>query len=135
MKNYYQQVTEYELAKVRLETLKEKHQVIFNQVTNCTSSLKEDVVSSTPRNDKMLNYTIECEELNESIQMQEEIIKIYEDGLKKMEELWKKLKGKKERIFKLYFVDNKSITHISMVIPCSEKTVYNYIKQIKEELQ
>lgn len=135
MKSYYQQVIEYNIEVARLDTLIEKRQLLFEKITSCTSTLKDDVVGGTRLNDKMTKYTIECKDLDESIKLQEAIVKTYEANISKMESYFKKLKGTKEKVFNLYFVEGRKPKQVARMIPCSEKNVYIYINKIKEELQ
>ncbi len=134
MKNYYCQLSELRIAETRLETLKEKKGMLETKITNTTSQLKEVVVHTNATNDNMSDYVIKCEEVNKQIEEVEEEIRVLKKGLQKMNEILKNISGIEERIFRLYYIENKSPTQISFIVPCDRRTVYRYLKKIKEKL-
>ena len=135
MKGYHDQLVELQIEEARLETLKEKKELLLSKITSCTSNLKSDVVGGTSINDKMTKYVIACEEVNKQISMQEDLIKILKDGLDKMDKLFKTLKGTQERVFYLYYKEKYSPVKISNTIPCSLRSVYYHLDKIKEVLE
>ena len=135
MKNYYVQLSELRVAETRLETLKEKKVMLEARITSTTSQLKEVTVHSNSNNDKMTEYVIECERLNKQIEEMEEEVGILRKGVKKMDDFIKNISGIEERIFRLYYIENKNPTQISFIIPCDRKTVYRYLKKLKEKYE
>jgi len=133
MKNYYQQLSELRIAETRLKTLQEKKMLLEAKVTKTTSTIKDVVAFSNSTNDKMTQYVIKCEELNKQIEELEREIKILRKGLQDMNDILKNISGIEERIFRLYFVENKTPTQISFIIPCDRSTVYRHIKDIKRK--
>ena len=49
-----------------------------------------------------------------------------------MEEILKHISGIEERIFRLYYIENKNPTQISFIIPCARDTVYRYLRKINK---
>ena len=133
MKNYYQQLSELRIAEERLCTLQDKRKMLEKNITNITSQLKDVITSGGVPSDKMANYVIKCEEIDKQIEEVEEEIKILKKGLQKMDEILKHISGIEERIFRLYFIENKTPTQISFIVPCGIATVYRYIKEIKRK--
>lgn len=135
MKNYYVQLSELRVAETRLETLKEKKVMLEARITSTTSKLQEVTVHTNSNNDKMTEYTIECERLNKQIAEMEEEVEILRKGVKKMDDFIKNISGIEERIFRLYYIENKNPTQISFIIPCDRKTVYRYLKKLNEKYE
>lgn len=134
MKNYYTQLGELRIAEARLTTLLEKKELLEAKATKTTSAIKEVVVFSGSNSDKMTSYVIECEELNKKIEETTKEINILKKGLRQMEEILKNISGIEEKVFRLYYIENKNPTQISFIIPCDRRTVYRYIKKIKQKL-
>ena len=133
MKNYYQQLSELRIAETRLETLKEKKGMLEAKITNTTSKLQEVSIHTNSVNDKMTEYTIKCEEVNKQIEEVEKEIEVLKKGLSKMENILKNISGIEEKIFRLYYIENKTPTQISFIVPCGIATVYRYIREIKKK--
>lgn len=133
MKSYYQQLSELRIAETRLNTLNEKKAMIEAKITKVTSTAKEIMTSGGVQSDKMTDYVIKCEEINKQIEEVEEEIEILKKGLHKMDEILKHVSGIEERVFRLYFMENKTPTQISFIVPCGIATVYRYIKEIKRK--
>lgn len=133
MKSYYQQLSELRIAETRLDTLNEKKAMLEAKITKVTSTSKEIVTSGGVQSDKMTDYVIRCEEINKQIEEVEEEIEILKKGLHKMDEILKHVSGIEERVFRLYFMENKTPTQISYIVPCGIATVYRYIKEIKRK--
>lgn len=134
MKNYYTQLSELRIAETRLETLKEKKGMLETKITNTTSQLKDVVVHTNATNDNMSDYVIKCEEVNKQIEEVEAEIRVLKKGLQRMDEILKNISGIEERIFRLYYIENKNPTQISFIVPCDRRTVYRYLKKIREKL-
>lgn len=134
MKNYYQQLSELRLAEARLNTLKEKKMLLETQATRTTSQLREVPIFSSGQNDPMSNYAISIEEIDKQIIALEEEIKILKKGLAQMDKILKNISGIEERIFRLYYIENKNPTQISFIIPCDRRTVYRYLSKIKQKM-
>lgn len=134
MKNYYTQLGELRIAEARLETLQERKEKLLTKATKTTGSLKEVVAFGGEISNKPLNYTEQCEEIDKEIEEIEEEIKIIKKGLSKMENILKNISGIEEKIFRLYYIENKNPTQISFIIPCDRRTVYRYLKKIKQKM-
>ena len=134
IKNYYAQLSELRIAETRLETLKEKKGMLETKITNITSQLKEVVVHTNTPNDNMSEYVIKCEEVNKQIKEVESEIRVLKKGLQRMDEILKNISGIEERIFRLYYIENKNPTQISFIVPCDRRTVYRYLKKIREKM-
>ena len=135
MKNYYQQLSELRIAEARLITLQEKKELLETKATKVTSAIKDVVAFSGSNSDKMTEYVIKCEEINKQIEETTEEIRILKKGLHRMEEILKHISGLEERIFRLYYIENKNPTQISLIIPCARETVYRYLKKISRKMK
>ena len=133
MKNYYTQLSELAIAETRLETLKEKKELLLTNATKTTGSLREIVAFGGGISNKPLNYVVLCEEVDKQIEAVEKEIRILKKGLSQMENILKSISGIEEKIFRLYYMENKNPTQISFIIPCDRRTVYRYLKKIKEK--
>lgn len=133
MKNYYTQLSELRIAETRLKTLQEKKELLEAKATKTTSAIKDVVAFGGSNSDKMTDYVIKCEELNKQIEITNEEIRILKKGLKRMEDILKHISGLEEKIFRLYFMENKTPTQISYIIPCDRSTAYRYINKIKKQ--
>ena len=133
IKNYYAQLSELRIAEQRLITLQNKKKLLETKITSTTSTIKE-VVSFGSTDDKMTTYIIKCEEVDKQIEEVEEEIEVLKKGLHKMDEILHNISGIEERIFRLYYIENKNPTQISFIIPCDRRTVYRYLKKIKEKM-
>lgn len=135
MKNYYQQLSELRIAEARLETLEEKKILLEAQATKTTGTLKDVVSFGSVSNSKMTDYVIKCEEIDKEIEEVTEEIRILKKGLQQMEEILEDISGIEERVFRLYFMENKTITQIARIIPCDRSTVYRYKDKIEEKYE
>lgn len=133
MKNYYTQLSELRIAEERLNTLQDKKKLLETNITSTTGHLKDVITSGGVPSDKMAAYVIKCEEIDKQISEVEEEIKILKKGLHKMDEILKNISGIEEKIFRLYYIENKTPTQISYIVPCGIATVYRYIKEIKKK--
>lgn len=132
MKNYFTQLTEINIAYMRLETLEEKKKILKDIITSCTSKIKDNISSGSFSNDKFDKYLIKLEEIEEDIRLTKEEISILEFNLKKMEGALRGLKGIEERIFTLKYIDGLTPKEIAPKIPCDISTVYRYIDKINK---
>jgi chromosome segregation ATPase len=135
MKPYYNQLSELRLAEERLNTLLEKKKMLEARITKVTSTAKEIVTSGGVQNDKMTDYVIKCEEIDKEIAELEEEINLLKKGLSQMEKILKNISGIEERVFRLYYIENKNPTQISFIIPCARDTVYRYLRKINKKIK
>ena len=135
MKNYYTQLSELRIAETRLETLEEKKALLEAQATKTTGTLKDVVSFGSFSNSKMTDYVIKCEEINKEIEEVTEEIRMLKKGLFQMENILKNISGLTERIFRLYYIENKTPTQISYIIPCDRSTVYRYLDKINKKIK
>jgi DNA-directed RNA polymerase specialized sigma subunit len=135
IKNYYTQLSELRIAEARLITLQEKKELLEAKATKTTSAIKDVIAFGGSNSDKMTNYVIKCEELNKQIEETTEEIRILKKGLFQMEEILKHISGIEERVFRLYYIENKNPTQISLIIPCARETVYRYLRKINRKIK
>lgn len=135
MKNYYAQLSELRIAETRLKTLQEQKELLEAKATKTTSTIKEVVTFGGSSSDKMTDYVIKCEELNKQIEEVTEEIKVLKKGISLMEEILKHISGIEERVFRLYYIENKNPTQISFIIPCARDTVYRYLRKINKKIK
>lgn len=133
MKNYYIQLSELRIAEARIQTLLEKKAILEAKITKVTGSMKEVVIFGGTSSDKMTDYVSKCEEIDKQIEEIKEEIKVIKKGLFQMEEILNNIGGLEEKIFRLYYIENKTPTQISYILPCGIATVYRYIKTIKKK--
>ena len=134
MKFYYQTLSELRIAEARLKMLEDKKQLLISKITKCTSEYKDTPTQSNFSNDKMGDYIIKKDKIEEEIEEVEVEVKSLKSCLKRMSDILKNVSGLEEKIFRLYFVEQKTPTQIAYIAPCGEATVYRYIKKIKNKL-
>lgn len=134
MKSYYNMINELKLEEIRLETLKEKKELLEANITSCTSKLEKEQVKTSGLKDKIGNYVCSIDALNNQIDIQQKIVDLYKSKLDKMTINLKNLTGVLERVFYLYYKEKKSVVEISMILNCSDRNIYYYLKEIKKIL-
>lgn len=134
MRNYYLQQNDLVIAEARLNTLKSMLKRLEEKITNCTSQMKEVMVSGGFENDKMGKYLEQKENILEEIQEKEDEIKQIKKNLKVMETALRKMHGIEEEIFVMFHIDGLKQKQIARKIPCDISTVYKYLKQINRKI-
>lgn len=133
MKNYIITSNEYDIVNRRLNRLYERKQKVKEQITNCTSHLKEVVSTGGIAEDKMSNYVISLEEIeNEILELEEQAALLKED-LDYMNSRIKSINEIKEQVFVHYFIKGLKPVQIAPLIPCGKSSVYRYISEIEKE--
>ena len=135
IKNYYAQLSELRIAETRLTTLLETKALIECKMLAITKELKEIPIYGSGQNDKMASYVIKCEEIDKQIEEKEEEIKILKKGLHQMDEILKHVNGIEEKVFRLYYIEGKTPTQITFIIPCSMATFYRYKNKIDSKFK
>lgn len=135
IKNYYAQLSELRIAETRLTTLLETKALIECKMLAITKELKEVPIYGSGQNDAMTGYVIKLEDINKKIEEKEEEIKILKKGLHQMDEILKHINGIEEKVFRLYYIEGKTPTQISFIIPCSMATFYRYKSKIEKKFK
>lgn len=130
MKNYFIQMQELRAAVARLETLIERKKRLDTKIKSCTSELKDVVTTPSFDNDKMNNYLIKLESLEEEIEDVIEEIKCLKHNLAIMEEALNEIKDVRYEIFLLKFKDNKKVKEIAKIKHFSVQRVYQFLDEI-----
>lgn len=133
MKNYIITSNEYEIVTRRLKRLYDRKKRLKTDITNCTSKLKDIVVSSSLNNDKMINYVAALEEVEGEIKQLEKEALDLKDDLDYMNNRLSNINEIKEQIFVMYYIKGLEPKHIAPKIPCDISTVYKKIKEINKE--
>lgn len=133
MKNYIITSNEYDIVNRRLERLKEKKERLKNNITSCTSKLKDVASFGSLSNDKMINYVAELEEIEKEIQELEEEAAKLKDDLDYMDSRLSNINEIKEQVFVKYFIKGMKPKEIAPKIPCGKSSVYRYIDEINKE--
>lgn len=134
MKFYYQTLSELRIAEARLKLLEDKKALLLSKITKCTSEYKDTPTQCNFSNDKMEDYIIKKDKIEADIEEVAVEVNNLKSCLKKMSDILKNVSGLEEKIFRLYFVEQKTPIQISYIVPCGERTVYRYIKKIKNKL-
>ena len=133
MKNYYDQQQELELAISRLNTLKEKKQLYFEETQPKSKKINGVMVqSSIVNHDKFLEYTSKIETIDEDIEILEKEIKMLEKYLKKMEYNLRHMKGALEKIFVDRYIDGLDVRRIAKKNCYSESNIYELLRKIRK---
>ena len=133
MKNYLDQQKELEIARARLQTLKEKKEIYFNKTQPKSKQFDKVMVqSSRVNNNLFLEYTSAIEVLDDSLEILNEEINAMEYYLRNMENSLRSMKGILERIFVAKYIDGLNVTQISEKTHYSQAQVYRYLKQINK---
>ena len=99
MKNYYDQQQELEIAKERLQTLKEKKLMYFNETQPKSKKINGVMVKSSGHADKFTDYAARIETIDNEIKLLEKEIKMLAEYLKKMEYNLRQMKAPLEKVF------------------------------------
>lgn len=133
MKNYIITSNELDIINRRLNRLYERKETLKNNMTNCTSHLKEVVSSGGVAEDKMTNYVAELEGIEEEIKDLEKQAAQLKDDLDYMENRISNINEIKEQVFTRYFIKGEKPLQIAPKIPCGKSSVYRYIDEINKE--
>ncbi|MBP3920792.1 MAG: hypothetical protein J6D28_04430 [Bacilli bacterium] len=133
MKNYIITSNELDIVNRRLNRLYERKEALKNNMTNCTSHLKEVVSSGGVPEDKMTNYVAELEEIEIEIKELEEQATQLKDDLEYMDSRISNINEIKEQVFVMYFIRGLKPLQIAPKIPCGKSSVYRYIDEINKE--
>lgn len=133
MKNYYDQQMELMAATYRLEALKEKKALYFNETQPKASKIKDVMVdSSRIIEDTFLKYTEKTEEIDKEMELVKEEIEILKKYLKKIEESLRKMKGQLEKIFVAKYIDGLDVRKIAIKFSYSESHIYRLLSTIHQ---
>jgi len=136
MKNYYDQQQELEVAINRLNTLKEKKQIYFEETQPKSKKINGVMVqSSIVNHDKFLEYTSKIESIDKDIEILEKEISMLENYLKKMEHSLRHMKGALEKVFVARYIDGLKANEITTRVNYSIAQVYRYLSTIHQILK
>lgn len=130
MKNCFIQIQELRVAEARLETLEDRKKRLEERIKSCTSELKDVVSSTTMNDDKLANYLISLQELEEEISYITEDIKCLKHNLAIMEEALNEIKDIKYEIFLLKYKDNKKVKEIAKIKHFTPQRIYQHLDEI-----
>lgn len=134
MRNYFIQLQELKTFEARLHTLIERKIRLKNKIKKCTRELKDDPSSSNFTNDKMTNYLIQLEELEEEILYYEQEICTLTQDLNMMEYALMEVKDTEHEIFLLKYKDNLKIEEIAKRKHYSSGRIYQYLDKINKKI-
>lgn len=133
MKNYIITSNELDIVNRRIKRLKEKKDRLKENITSCTSKLKDVVSFGGTTDDKLSNYVAELEEVEKEIkELEEEATKLKGD-LDYMDSRLSNINEIKEQVFVMYFIRGMKPLQIAPKIPCGKSSVYRYIDEINKE--
>lgn len=131
MKNYYDQLHELEIAKLRLKTLTDTKDLYFNRTQpGGVSYDQERVMGGIPIN-KFDTYVMNVEEINNNIAMTKAQIEILEKNLKAMQEDLRKMKTPLAKIYVARYFDGLSINEIAKKYNYSRSQIYRKLQKIR----
>ena len=132
MKNYYDQQKELEIAKARLQTLKEQKKMYFEKTQPKSKKIDGEMVSSSKiANNVFLNYVEKTERIDIQIDIIKKEIALLECYLKKMEYNLRSMKGILEKVFVDRYIDNMDVRKIANKHNYSISNIYEILKKIK----
>lgn len=133
MIDYYDTKLEIDIKKNRIRALNRQKESVKNSVMKLTSEIKEVVVFTGNNADRMTQYLIDIEEIEQKIKDKEAELKELEDALNEMENALRKMKDEEVKIFCLRFIDKKRVTEIARLMDYDRTSIYNKINKIKEK--
>lgn len=133
MKNYIITSNEYDIINKRLERLYERRTRLKTNITKTTSTLKEVVTFGGDNQDKMTDYVIRLQEVEEEIKVLEEEARQLKEDLKYMDSRLSNIQDIKEQVFVMFYIRGMKPKHIAPRIPCDLSTVYAKLREIKKE--
>lgn len=131
MKNYYDQIHELNIAKLRLKSLQQKRDLYFEFTQPGGNSFDEPNVMGGVKNNKFDIYVEKVEEINYKIKMVESEIIILKENLECMEKSLRSMKGNLEQIFAMRYIDGLSIKQICKKTHYSRPHIYRKLKIIR----
>ena len=139
MYNYYLTHIELKSIESRIELLKERKQRLFSKITSCTAEMNDEPSRSNEIKDKMANYVLAVEKIDEELKELEADYKVEKKYYDKMQNKINEIDVNntsdiRGQVLKLRFVENKKLKDIAKEIPCSMRTVSYYIKKIKLDM-
>lgn len=137
MKNYYAMLIDMNTTEIRLETLREKREIINAKVTSCGSGSQDVVPSGGGSDDKIVRYIIELSDIDDEIAMRERELEIIKKNLARMDDMLVRMNGKQDiqsRVFVMKFIEGLPVREIASRIPCDVSTVYRQINRINKKM-
>lgn len=132
MKNYYDQQKELEIAKARLQTLKEQKKMYFEKTQPKAKKIDSEMVTSSKvANNVFLDYVDKTERIDIQIDIIKKEIALLECYLKKMEYNLRSMKGILEKVFVDRYIDNMDVRKIASKHNYSISNIYEILKKIK----
>lgn len=132
LKNYYDQQQELKLAEIRCESLKNKKEMYFQKTQPKATIIKDAVVMVEPHQDVFLEYTHKVKEIDDELDILYKEIKIYKDGINKMEDVISTMKDKHARIFLDIYINGLSVRETALKENYSESHIYTLLDEIKK---
>lgn len=133
MIDYYDTKLEIDIKKNRIRALNRQKESVKNSVMKLTSQIKEVVVFTGTNADRMTQYLIDIEDIEQKIADKEAELKELEEILNDIETALRKMKDEEVKIFCLRFIDKKRVTEIAHIMEYDRTSIYNKIKKIKEK--
>lgn len=134
IKNYYDQLRELEIAKVRLKTLLDTKDIYFTLTQPGGVSYDGERVTGGVINNSFDIYVGKVEDINKKIDEVKVEIKILEHNLKVMEISLRKMKGSHEKIFVAKYIDGLTINQMCRRFNYSRPQIYRKLDYIKKIL-
>ena len=131
MKNYYDQLHELNIAKLRLKSLKEKRDLYFNYTQPGGIKYDRERVMGGIINNAFEIYVEKAENINVQIKLVEAEIIILKENLKDMENALRKMTGTLEKIFVMRYIDGLSINQICRKTHYSRPHIYRKLQVIR----
>lgn len=135
MKNYFEQVAELEITKIRLEVKKQQKENLYIKHFPVTSKIKEISAHTESNPDKVILYLAELEDtgLSQELEKLQNDVNMLEYEKKKMEEYLIMLEGVQYDFIKLRYYEEHHYT----LEEIAEKLGYSHIriKQISAEME
>ena len=134
MRNYFNQIRELEVAEARLYTLVERKERLKNKMVSCTNKLKDVVAFTNVTNDKMTNYLIQLEEIDEEIKELQTDICSLRENLEKMNIVFSQYNDIESKIFILRYKEKLKVKEIARIINYSIPRIYQYLEEINKKI-
>ena len=133
MKNYMITSNEHDIAKRRLNRLKDRKEKLKSAINKITSTLQTIVADGGELEDKMSKYMADLEEVEADIKELEAEVKELRSDLDFMVNKIYDIKEIKYKVFYWCFINNKAPLKAAKLVPCGKSTIYRYIDEINED--
>lgn len=135
MKHYHDQKIELQLAKYRLEGLKERRRLLFDMTQPKASDIAKDRIQTNNSINVYDGYVCRIEDIDKTIALVEKDIETIQNYLNVMEKALRQTKGSLTKIFVMRYIDGLTVSEIHQRTSYSPSSIYRKLTKISKILK